>query len=153
MQSRARRPAGPGTTKVVQRTGDPPKPAPGSLTDPLDAAVAADGRGQRKGPQLEISKHQSESRPKIPRRRLFQWVEIAKWSIPGYHGSHRVHSGSSTAIWGRRSPGSAVVASANSTGPVKQGASVHPLSWGSFASPRVLGSEQTRDKPRKGQIL
>ena len=33
-------PSGPSTTKLVQRTRDPPKPVPGSLTDPLDAAVA-----------------------------------------------------------------------------------------------------------------
>ena len=33
-------PSGPGTTKLVQRSGDPPKLVPGSLTDPLDAAVA-----------------------------------------------------------------------------------------------------------------
>ena len=33
-------PSGPGTTKLVQRTAKAPKPGPGSLTDPLDAAVA-----------------------------------------------------------------------------------------------------------------
>ena len=34
-------PSGPGTTKLVQRSGRPPKPVPGSLTYPLDVAVAA----------------------------------------------------------------------------------------------------------------
>ena len=33
-------PSGPSTTKLVQRSTNPPNPAPGSLTDPLDAAVA-----------------------------------------------------------------------------------------------------------------
>ena len=33
-------PSGSGTTKLVQRSGRPPKAVPGSLTDPLDAAVA-----------------------------------------------------------------------------------------------------------------
>ena len=34
-------PSGPGTTKLAQRTKEAPKPVLGSLTDPLDAAVAA----------------------------------------------------------------------------------------------------------------
>ena len=34
-------PSGPGTTKLVQRSAQAPKPVQGSLTDPLDAAVAA----------------------------------------------------------------------------------------------------------------
>ena len=37
-------PSGPGTTKLVQRTVEAPKRVPGSLTDPLDAAVAVDLR-------------------------------------------------------------------------------------------------------------
>ena len=37
-------PSGPGTTKLVQRTVEAPKRVPGSLTDPLDAAVAVDGQ-------------------------------------------------------------------------------------------------------------
>ena len=41
-------PSGPGTTKLAQRTGDPPKPVSGSLTDPLDAAGAV--VGGRAGP-------------------------------------------------------------------------------------------------------
>ena len=36
-------PSGPGTTKLVQRSAEAPKPAPGCLTDPLDAAVAPFG--------------------------------------------------------------------------------------------------------------
>ena len=32
--------SGPGTTKLVQRRTEAPKPVSGSLTDPLDAAVA-----------------------------------------------------------------------------------------------------------------
>ena len=34
-------PSGPGTTKLVQRSAEAPKPVPGSLTYPLDAAVAS----------------------------------------------------------------------------------------------------------------
>ena len=33
-------PSGPGTTKLAQRSGDPPKPVQGSLMYPLNAAVA-----------------------------------------------------------------------------------------------------------------
>ena len=33
-------PSGPGTTKLVQRSPEAPKPVPGSLTYPPDAAVA-----------------------------------------------------------------------------------------------------------------
>ena len=33
-------PSGPGTTKLAQRTKEAPKPVPGSLVCPLDAAVA-----------------------------------------------------------------------------------------------------------------
>ena len=42
-------PSGPGTTKRAPRTRNPPKPVPGSLTYPLDAAVAANGRRWRLG--------------------------------------------------------------------------------------------------------
>ena len=42
-------PSGPGTTKLVQRTAKAQKPVPGSLTDPLDAAVAAVMRLDRLG--------------------------------------------------------------------------------------------------------
>ena len=39
-------PSGPGTTKLVQTTGDSQKPVSGSLSDPLDAAGAVvGGRG------------------------------------------------------------------------------------------------------------
>ena len=34
-------PSGPGTTKLAHRTKEAPKPVPGSLSYPLDAAVAA----------------------------------------------------------------------------------------------------------------
>ena len=34
-------PSGPSTTKLVQRSPEAQNPVPGSLTDPLDAAVAA----------------------------------------------------------------------------------------------------------------
>ena len=34
-------PSGPGTTKLVQRSPEAPKPVQGSLTYPLDAVVAA----------------------------------------------------------------------------------------------------------------
>ena len=37
-------PSGPGTTKLVQRSAEAPKPVPGSLTYPLDALVTADRR-------------------------------------------------------------------------------------------------------------
>ena len=33
-------PSGPGTTKLVQRRAEAPNPVPGSLSYPLDAAVA-----------------------------------------------------------------------------------------------------------------
>ena len=42
-------PSGPGTTKLAQRSGDPPKPVPGSLIDPLDAAGAVVHRLTRLG--------------------------------------------------------------------------------------------------------
>ena len=37
-------PSGPGTTKLVQKTAEASKPVPGSLSYPLDAAVAVVGR-------------------------------------------------------------------------------------------------------------
>ncbi len=37
-------PSGPGTTKLVQRSAEAPKPVPGSLKYPLDALVTADRR-------------------------------------------------------------------------------------------------------------
>ena len=42
-------PSGPGTTKLVQRDREAPKPVPGSLTDPLDAVMAVDGRAHTLG--------------------------------------------------------------------------------------------------------
>ena len=37
-------PSGPGTTKLVQRSAEAPKPIPGSLSYPLDTLVTANSR-------------------------------------------------------------------------------------------------------------
>ena len=37
-------PSGPGTTKLVQRSAEAPKPVPGRLTYPLDTLVTANSR-------------------------------------------------------------------------------------------------------------
>ena len=42
-------PSGPGTTKLVQRSGRPPKAVSGSLGYSLDADVAVDGRADTLG--------------------------------------------------------------------------------------------------------
>ena len=43
-------PSGPGTTKLVQRSAEAPKPVPGSLSYPLDTLVTANSRRGCLGP-------------------------------------------------------------------------------------------------------
>ena len=78
MESRARRPVGSGTAKLVQKA---PKPAPGNLTDPLDATVAGDkrdGLGRGRGlPSLKPIQVCAELPAKIAPWMLFRWDKAA----------------------------------------------------------------------------
>ena len=81
-------PSGPGTTKLVQRSGDPPKPVPGSLTPPLDAAVAVVMRLDCLGcgralPQLKSAGSGLEQPARNASRMRFRYVPDHGSKTPG----------------------------------------------------------------------
>ena len=96
-------PSGPGTTKLVQRSAEAPQAVQGSLTYPLDAAVAADGRASTLGCWQDPSPAktggsgldqtcQNRKQEPVPVPPLAHQRPESR--IAGYHGPHRTHGGS-----------------------------------------------------------